>query len=193
MIIIPVLGRTRSSLIAGIFEASGAWVGSSMISHVRQYDTFENLDVIQYLQETFGNREQMSGLTARKAAPQLRKFVQSVVPEDRVICLKFIWYYHLLFRYAFPESDFYFVHRKNFSGHFLNARKKTGMFNKYRREMKSGTWIDSDRLIGMERDFTEIRSIIARYSSLKWNQQAVRTLYASCGDRKYSNLRRIVR
>lgn len=195
MILMPVMGRTRSSLVAGIFEASGAWVGDTTVSTLRRYDTFENWDVILYLQENFGNRGPMSEDTARQEAPAFREFVQSVIPDDRLVLLKFIWYYHLLFRYAFPDAHFYFVHRAVWP-EAMDApikRKKEGMFLHYRREMLDGTWIDTERMIENPPDFREIQHVIDQYSALQWNSQGVDALQASCGSKKFKFKKRMRR
>lgn len=189
MILMPVLGRTRSSLVAGIFEASGAWVGSSTVSMINRYDTFENWRVILHLQKKFGLRARMEKLEAEKEAPAFREFVETVVPHDRVVCLKFVWYYDLLFRCAFPDSDFYFVSRSNFP--IKNRAVKKRAFNYYKLHMRNGTWIDTEKLV--KHDFSEIRPIIDQYSALQWNQQGVDALYRSNGAAKYEHMKKVNR
>ena len=63
------------------------------------------------LQTEYACRQEMVTREAIDEAPKFREFILSIVPTDRVIVLKFVWYYHHLFRYAFPESDFYFPSR----------------------------------------------------------------------------------
>jgi hypothetical protein len=189
MILIPALGRTRSSLVAGIFEASGAWVGSSTVSMINVHDTFENWDVIMYLQKKFALRGPMHEANARRYAPEFHRFVMSIIPEDRVVCLKFVWYYDLLFRYAFPDADYYFVSRTVFPKR-KKQRKKIA-FDHYKSQMRGGTWIDTELLHA--RDFSEIKPIIDQHSALKWNQQGVDALYASNGAAKYKTTAKVNR
>lgn len=195
MILIPVMGRTRSSIVAGIFEASGCWVGDTTVSTLRRYDTFENWDVIMYLQNRFGNRGEMSQLTAHKEAPAFRKFVQSIIPDDRLVMLKFIWYYHLLFHYAFPNASFYYVQRIVWPSEMDGGtqRKKEGMFLHYRREMLDGTWIDTERLIENPPDFRQIQAIIGKHSALKWNPQGVDALQTAVGSKRFKDMKRMRR
>jgi len=190
MIIIPAMGRTRSSLVAGIFHACGAWVGDSTVSMWNRHDTFENWDTIMYLQHKFGCRSQMSGTTARKQHHAFRKWVNSVVPDDELVCLKVHWYYDRLLRRAFPDADYYFVHRAQWSD---TIQKKRQMFRHYQREMGEGKWIDGERLVQNPPDFDEMKSVIGQHSALKWNQQAVDAVYASNGAERYGNMIRVRR
>ena len=192
MILMPVVGRTRSSLVAGIFAASGAWVGSSTVSMVNRYDTFENYDVIMYLQKKFSLRGLMEPANALRYAPEFREFVASVVPEDRVVCLKFVWYYAPLFRAAFPDEDYYFVSRDVFHPKTDVAKKRIALFQ-YAKAMPLGTWIDTEMLIKSPPDFLQMQTIIDQHSALKWDSQAVDALYASNGDWKFDNMKRSVR
>lgn len=197
MIIIPALGRTRSSLVAGIFYASGAWVGDTTVSKVRQYDAFENWDVIMYLQKNFALRDPMTMEQAQAAAPAFRNFVNDLVPEGRLPCFKFVWYYDLLFRYAFPDAHYYFVSR-DFMERALSEGKPVAwwseritMFSDYQNNMLDGVWIDGEKL--RVRDFSEIRPLIDQHSALQWNRQAVNAVYASNGASKFEYMQRMRR
>lgn len=158
---------------------------------VNRYDTFENWDVIMYLQKKFGLRKPMHPDNVRRYAPEFKKFVESVVPQDQLVCLKFVWYYEPLFRAAFPHADYYFVSRREFP--VIDTKKKAERFREYKKNMTDGTWIDTERLIENPPDLRQIQHVIGQHSALKWDSQAVDALYASNGSEKYQNTRRIIR
>ena len=142
------------------------------------------------LQTEYGCRQEMREPEAIEEAPKFREFVRSIVPTDRVVVLKFVWYYHLLFKYAFPESDFYFPSR------FVDYPRHASTYNWYRSTIKKHykkdiEWINTDKL--NELDFSEIRPIIDAHMSLEWNPKAIARMFASNGSKHYATLRKVKR
>ena len=158
MICIPAAARTRSSLVAGIFVACGAWCGEDSFSKIGGYRTRENRDVIEYL-----NTERRS--ISSRVFKGLRKLVEEIAPPDRVVIFKYDYSFDPVFRRAFPEATFYFVSRDDYP---RDAPNYQTYLNKCARQ--KGSWMNSNRII--ERDFSVIRAMVEA-NGLVWNRSSV--------------------
>lgn len=167
MILIPARARTRSSLVTGIFVSQGAWCGDSTVSIVRQYDTFENWDVILHLQKKFAARSLMKKAEAEKNYEEFRGIVLSVIPDGATPVFKWVWYYYHLFQKAFPDATFVFPFRKGMDPFvyrfMLNVKQEHG-----------GFFVDTDLLY--EHNFDQIKKVV-ELCGLTWNERKARDVF----------------
>ena len=189
MILIPVIGRTRSSVVTGIFHICGAWVGPSSVSMINRYDTFENWDVVTHLMRTYAKQSLMDDKNARKEAVKFRQFIERTVPQDRLVCLKFVWYYEPLFRAAFPECEYFFIRRTD----NLGKRKHGGRrFVEYVHTMspKDGTWIDTTDMPSL---LVQMKTLVDAHPNLEWREKEIREFLRTGVDIKFEKIRRVDR
>lgn len=172
VICISVQGRTRSSLVAGIFERCGAWVGDTRIAYLRGYDTYENHEALSFIQRFTDGRYFCRIGQARRIGPRLNKFMSYVLPKDRPACFKFTYYFHHVFQCAYPWAHFYYCTRSNYNPG-RKERYETYLLWLLRKGVPQERIIDTDLLL--EHDWSQIRPIVESHG-LTWNEEAVSDL-----------------